>query len=199
MTWPIGSACGPAMTGWRRPWAHLRAAPGREFTYNSGCSHLLSVILTHVTGDNLDEFAAERLFAPLQIAAAPWLRDPQGYCLGAVGLALSARDLAKIGYLYLLDGRWGDRDIVPRDFVRQATTRKNDGGFPEDVAYGYHWWVTRIAGHPAFFAAGYGGQYLYVVPDLELIVVTTAHWQASPEDLFEPRPVIEEVIVPAVR
>ena len=81
----------------------------------------------------------------------------------------------------------------------RATIRRSAGGFPEETAYGYHWWVTEASGHHAFFAAGYGGQYLFVVPDLDLVVVTTAEWRGAPEDLYEPRPVIEETIVPAAQ
>jgi CubicO group peptidase (beta-lactamase class C family) len=177
----------------------LAADPGQVFTYNSGCSQLLSVTLTRLTGKRLADVAAERLFGPLGIVPGGWPRDPQGLSIGAYGLELSARDLAKLGLLYLRGGQLGEVQLLPADYVRRATAPQSASGFPEDTAYGYHWWVTEVADHAAFFAAGYGGQYLFVVPDLDLIVVTTAEWRGAPEDLYEPRPVIEETIVPAAK
>ena len=177
----------------------LAAEPGQVFAYNSGCSQLLSAILTRLTGKRLADLATERLFGPLGIVPGGWPRDPQGLTIGAYGLELTARDLAKLGLLYLKDGRWGEVQLLPADYVRCATAPQSTGGFPEDTAYGYHWWVTEVTEHAAYFAAGYGGQYLFVVPHLDLIVVTTAEWRGTPEDLYEPRPVIEEVIVPAAK
>jgi CubicO group peptidase (beta-lactamase class C family) len=72
------------------------------------------------------------------------------------------------------------------------------GGLPEEEAYGYHWWVTRDASHPAYFAAGYGGQYLWVVPDLDLIVAMASNAMLPPDMTQEHRPVITDFVVPSV-
>jgi CubicO group peptidase (beta-lactamase class C family) len=86
-----------------RPMAH---APGETFYYDSGNPHLLSAIITKLTGLNAQDYANAKLFGPLGIAPTYWRRDPQGLSTGAFGLALHARDMAKIGYLYLRNGEW---------------------------------------------------------------------------------------------
>jgi CubicO group peptidase (beta-lactamase class C family) len=124
--------------------------------------------------------------------------DPQGLTIGGLGLSLKAQDLAKLGYLYLHGGRWDSRQIVPEAYVRASTAASSVGGFPEESGYGYQWWVTDETGHPSFFAAGYGGQYLYIVPELDTIVVTTADYELPPEETLD-RYVITEFVIPAVK
>jgi CubicO group peptidase (beta-lactamase class C family) len=178
------------------PLAHK---PGATFTYNFGCSQLLSAIVAAVTGHSAAAFATARLFVPLGIEPAGWPTDPQGNPIGATGLELTARDMAKLGLLYLNEGRWADVQLAPATYIAVSTTPQSPGGDPEDAAYGYHWWVTSVAGDAAFFAAGYGGQYIYVVPARELVVVTTARWDLPPAETLELRPLIEAVVVPAAR
>lgn len=176
------------------PLAH---APGTTFAYQFGCSQLLSAILAAATDQSAAAFAAARLFAPLGIVPAAWPTDPQGNPIGATGLELTARDLAKLGLLYLHGGRWAGVQLLPTAYVVASTTRQSAGGDPEEAAYGYHWWATHVVGDAAFFAAGYGGQYIYVVPARDLVVVTTARWQLPPAETLELHPLIAEVVVPA--
>ena len=91
--------------------------PGEVFTYNSSVSHLLSIILSKAIGGSALDFAKKNLFEPLGIQSAYWHQDPQGYCTGGFGLGLSARDLAKIGFLYLNKGYWDGQSIVPESWV----------------------------------------------------------------------------------
>ena len=186
-------------TGWPftldRP---LASHPGTHFTYNTGLSQVLAAILTKITQVPMSRFARERLFQPLGIRTAPWETDPQGLTIGGFGLSLTVQDLAKFGYLYLNGGQWEGQQIVPVTYVHASTTVWSAGGFPEENPYGYHWWVTNEAGYPSFFAAGYGGQYLYVVPELATIVVTTAKYELPPEETLD-RDLITNFVLPAVR
>jgi CubicO group peptidase (beta-lactamase class C family) len=174
--------------------APLAAAPGTMFTYNSGCSQILSEIVRRTTGRHVAELAAERLFRPMGIAAEAWPTDPQGHSIGGFGLQLRSRDMVKLGLLVLREGQWDEQRLVPADFVRAATSRQSDGGFPEGTPYGYHWWTTEIDNYRVSFAAGYGGQYICVVRDLDLVLVTTAFWQGSPDDLSDPIPAIRMIV-----
>jgi len=158
----------------------MREEPGSEFYYNSGASHILSELINRATGLRALEFAQQRLFSPLGIGNHHWASDPMGVTLGYAGLSLTARDLAKLGLLYLNHGVWNERQILTPEYVRDSTIAWSSGGFPEEAEYGYHWWVLPSGAHPAFFAAGYGGQYLWIVPDLDLIAVTTANHQLPP-------------------
>jgi CubicO group peptidase (beta-lactamase class C family) len=98
--------------------------PGEKFTYNSSLSHLLSIILSKATKTSTLEFARQNLFEPLGIQSAFWHQGPQGYYIGGFGLGLSARDLAKIGFLYLNNGYWNDQSIVPEYWVKESTDQK---------------------------------------------------------------------------
>jgi len=154
--------------------------PGAVFDYNSGVSHILSAMIHQATGMTTLDFAQQRLFSPLGIVNHHWESDPTGITLGYAGLSLTARDLAKLGLLYARQGMWEGERILTTEYVRDSTTAWSSGGFPEEAEYGYHWWVLPSGPHSAYFAAGYGGQYLWVVPDLDLIVVTTANSQLPP-------------------
>jgi CubicO group peptidase (beta-lactamase class C family) len=104
--------------------------------------------------------------------------------------------MAKFGYLYLNRGRWDNRQLVPAEWVDVSTSTVINGGFPQYADYGYLWWVTEENGYPAYFAAGYGGQYLEVIPALDLVVVMTS----SLDDLHTSnRQLIGDFIVPAAR
>ena len=128
-----------------------------------------------------------------QRASVAWPVDPQGYHYGASDLRLPARDLAKFGYLYLNGGRWDDKQLIPAAYVAAATSSK--GSSPNlDNGYGWHWWLDTDGEHPSFFALGRGGQFIYVVPDLDLVTVITS----DPEKGGNPGNLIAQTIVPAV-
>jgi CubicO group peptidase (beta-lactamase class C family) len=171
-----------------RPLAH---PPGSVFAYNSAGVHLLGVILENVTGMSLPTFADQVLFGPLGISLRAWEPFPEGTVNGAAGLKLRPRDLARIGQLYLQNGRSGSRQIVSADWVVQATQAhfpwtSDEGGGPTHVSYGYLWWTD--ADNDAFLAWGYRGQYVYVAPSRRLVVVATTAWweidgQSAPPSL----------------
>lgn len=155
------------------------ASPEQMFMYCSLGSHMLSVILTRATGMSTLEFARKYLFAPLGIESNEsdgffWKTDPQGYYIGGAEIQLKARDAAKLGYLYLNNGQWDGTQLIPADYIHEATQEQTRGGSPETTGYGYHWWVTREQGYHSFFAAGFGGQYIQVFPELDTEIVIFA-------------------------
>ena len=169
---------------------------GSTYVYNTGGSHLLGVIVAEATGQPLEAYAEDRLFRPLGIAPGDWMRAPQGEPSAGSGLELTARDMAKFGFLYLNQGEWDGAQIVPADWTTAATTYQSvgdaTGGY---AAYGYQWWVTQTAaGYPAAFALGYGGQHIFLVPALDLVVVAGLERRVPPEELVTPRYLIEGIV-----
>lgn len=143
--------------------------PGSVFTYSTGDSHLVSAVLTEATGMSTLAYAEKHLLEPLGIDVGSWERDPQGIYLGGNQMSMSSRDLARLGELYLREGRWDGKQLVPASWV-ETSTRVHAEGWPDRYGnYGYFWWVRPDAG--AYMAVGYGGQFLYVAPEDELIVV----------------------------
>ena len=154
----------------RRP---LECPPGRCWEYSTGNSHLLSAALTRATGTSTLAYARDRLFEPLGIRLPPWDRDPQGIYLGGNNMQLRPADLLEFGELMLDAGRLDDEQLVPWEWILaswrpHATSPWNRHG------YGLGWWIERWGGERAFFAWGYGGQYLVLVPRLRLAVVATS-------------------------
>jgi CubicO group peptidase (beta-lactamase class C family) len=125
-----------------------------------------------------------------------WETDPQGYHLGFGWVKLPARDLAKFGYLYLNGGRWDSTQVVPADYVRASTQphSKPPPTVPAD-GYGYQWWTTSVDSHRSFFAAGFAGQLIQVVPDLDLVVVLTSD---ADQERYDAENLVAETIIPAV-
>jgi CubicO group peptidase (beta-lactamase class C family)/sugar lactone lactonase YvrE len=175
--------------------------PGACYEYNSGNAHLLSVLVQTVTGQTQADYLQSRLFDPLGIARPIWGQSPQGETAGAFALELNPRALAKLGYLYLNGGVWEGQQLVPSEWVATSTTQQSSGTSPSGVnlgqaGYGYLWWVTEVAGYPAYFALGYGAQVLYVVPGLDLVAVAMVA-EPNTEQQQNPIPLIEELVVPA--
>jgi CubicO group peptidase (beta-lactamase class C family) len=153
--------------------------PGAAFDYNTAAVHMLSVALRQAIGDDLPHYAAVHLLAPLGVKRITWQTVEPGVVNGGAGLAMTGRDLLKLGQLMLQDGWSGAQSVVPEQWVHDATIPhyawRVDYGFQHGVSYGYLWW-TADAPVPAFFAWGFGGQFVYVVPSLDLVVVTTTDW-----------------------
>lgn len=168
----------------------MAEAPGSNFKYCSGCSHLLSAILKQATGQNTVDYAAERLFEPLGIRNLLWRTDNQGISVGGWGLQITPRDMAKLGYLYLNGGVWDGEQIVPAEWVQASVSSQIETG--EDAGYGYQWWVIPEMG--AYAARGRGGQLIFVAPDLNLVTVFTADMAGDVEEMQ----LIREFILPAV-
>ncbi len=173
----------------------LASDPGQSFAYDNGSTQLLSAILTKATGMTALEFANEHLFGPLGISNVWWTEDDQGDSNGAFGLMMIPGDMAKLGYLYLNQGVWDGEQIIPLDYVQESTRSQSEGGPPENAGYGYQWWVTTVEDYPAYFAAGFGGQYIYVIPDLDTVVVITSNSDRHYEENIG---IVGTWIVPAI-
>jgi CubicO group peptidase (beta-lactamase class C family) len=165
-------------------------SPGAEFNYCSGCSHLLSAIVQETTGMNTLDYANERLFDPLGISNVYWETDWSGIPIGGWGLELAARDMAKFGYLYLNNGFWDGQQVVPEDWVRVSTEAGRE--VEPGLDYCYQWWV--FPDDNMYAAQGLGGQKIYVLPDLDMVVVFTADMQDTSLELD----LVLEWIIPAV-
>ena len=168
----------------------MAQAPGTTFNYCSGCSHVLSAILKQATGVNPRDFAEQNLFKPLGIVNADWDTDSSGLPIGGWGLQIASRDMAKLGYLYLHGGQWDGQQVVSAGWVKAATQKHTvtDG----ELGYGYQWWTYPKFG--AYTALGRYGQTIFVVPESDLVIVTTAGME-NHDPIFK---LIEEYIVPAV-
>jgi CubicO group peptidase (beta-lactamase class C family) len=170
----------------------MREPPGQQFRYCSGCSHILSAIIQRRTGMNTRDFAQRTLFEPLGIHTVTWEQDRQGMPIGGWGLRLTPRDMAKLGYLYLHDGMWDGQRIVSAAWIKAAVERHTATDSKLGLGYGYQWWTYPTM--RAYAALGRDGQTVFVVPDLQLIVVTTAQVDGHAA-IFK---LIEQYIVPAV-
>jgi CubicO group peptidase (beta-lactamase class C family) len=205
-----------------RPMAH---DPGQRFFYDDVSTHLLSIVLTRLTGMSTAAFAYATLFNQLgmwrderaQFGQAttlpgrnvvsesarwpadglPWTVDRQGYTMGAFGLHLTAREMAKFGYLYVNGGWWDGSQVIPSAYVAESTQRQSAGGPPVHTAHGYLWWIPEP--HPVFFAAGIGGQTIHVIPGLDLVVAITASSTPATDDRGAlRRRIIEGFVLPAL-
>jgi CubicO group peptidase (beta-lactamase class C family) len=152
--------------------------PGGNMVYSTGNTHLLSTILTDISGADTWQLARSWLGEPLGITFPPWMRDPQGVFFGGDEMLLSPRDLLRFGEMYRVGGRYGTHQVVPGNWVHaawsvQAIDRHGRG-------YGYGWFVARAQGHPVYSALGIGGQLLFVIPSLKLTIVVTSDPNSPP-------------------
>jgi len=154
-----------------RPMAY---EPGTHFAYSSGVSELLAYIFRKETGRDLEDYARSYLFEPLGIHEYHWKRSPLGEVDSEGGLFLPAYGLAKIGELYLNLGLWQGQRLLGEDWVRDSVTARSDPG--DGYRYGYQWWLPQYkdGSRPVWAGFGFGGQYLFVIPEDGVIAVTTA-------------------------
>ncbi|HUG60895.1 MAG TPA: serine hydrolase [Methylomirabilota bacterium] len=148
--------------------------PGGRMLYSTGSTHVLSAILTRTAGRSTLELARDWLGPLEDFAIASWDRDPQGIYFGGNQMAMSPRSLLAFGELYRNGGRTADgRQLISEAWIAQSWEPRTQSRFTGD-AYGYGWFLRKIAGHDAHYAWGYGGQMLYVTPSLDLTVVMTS-------------------------
>ena len=179
----------------------LLAAPGTQMIYSTGSTHLLSAIITKASGMDTHRFARRYLGEPMGISVPRWTADPQGILFGGNEMSMTPRDMLAIGEMYLNCGRVGTRQIVSEDWVHTSIRTHATRDWRPERTYGYGWWVREVDGHDAFYAWGYGGQFIYVVPGLRLVAVMTSSpnpgdgLRAHRQSLYD---LMEEEIVPAV-
>lgn len=179
----------------------VECPPSACMTYSTGNSHLVSVILSQASGKDLRTYAREVLFRPLGIPLATWDRDPQGYYLGGNNMALRPQDMLRIGELFRNNGVWEGEQLVPEEWIRRmwgvyAVSPWNGH------RHGYYWWSRTFGGEQTHFAWGYGGQYIFIVPELDLVVVMTSSLNNRPRGVNHNRVVqdfLSDEIIPAIR
>jgi CubicO group peptidase (beta-lactamase class C family) len=158
----------------------MLAAPGERFSYDNESPHLLSRVLARATKRIPGDYARENLFEPLGIEKAIWLADGEGNALGGYGLSMNVHDMVKIGSLYLRDGRWQGKQVVPEWYVRDSIRPHQRA---DETDYGYMWWVPKPLRAPGpYFAAGYGGQLVFIVPLLDAVIAIQSDSNGSFSD-----------------
>lgn len=171
------------------------SAPGEEMEYSTGSTHLLSAILTKAAAKTTRDFANEVLATPLGFSLPQWPRDPQGIYFGGNDMLMTPRQMLAFGELYRNQGRAADQQVVSRQWVERSCegrARNRRPGNPgadangyvdplRDRGYGYGWWVHQIGEFQTCFAWGYGGQYIFVLPELDLVLVATSASDVSDE------------------
>jgi len=153
--------------------------PGAAFDYNSGGPHLLSAVLSKVTGKSAEDYAKEKLFGPLGITDFFWRRDPQGVSTGGYGLYLLPRDMATLGLFWMHDGVWQGKRLLPAGWIDQARRGQVDMPFP-GLLYGNLFWS--IPGKDAFMAVGFDRQLIVVLPKLDIVAAFTGAKRYSNAD-----------------
>lgn len=151
----------------------IECKPAACMTYSTGNTHLLSVILSKASGKDLRSYGREVFFGKLGIPLYKWDQDPQGYYLGGNNMALRPRDMLRFGEVYLNRGRYEDEQLVPASWIDQSWKMLTVSPY-NGHQYGYLWWSREFGGERTYFAWGYGGQYIFIVPQLELVVVMTS-------------------------
>lgn len=159
----------------------LAAAPGMSFGYSNLMSHIQAIILARACGDSLFAFAEERLFQPLGMVVPDWPADANGYHVGYGDIFMRARDLARFGELYLDDGIVEGERILPEGWVQDSLRSYSINVYGNrlseyirNVGYGFFWWSAQTGKYRSDFAWGHGGNLVFVVQDLDLVIVTTA-------------------------
>lgn len=184
----------------------MESKPGEVFLYNSGLSALTGGIIARLEGEDLKQFADQYLFNPLGITEYLWRRDQNNEPELWNGLKLKPRDMAKIGLLVLNNGKWQNQQIVSENWMKESTSVQSSPG--EYFEYGYQWWLrtgdtkqwwneseaVSMDEYPMVIALGSGGQFIMIVKELNLVVVTTASNFNNDKDLSTIAMVIEEII-----
>jgi CubicO group peptidase (beta-lactamase class C family) len=147
--------------------------PGTDMDYSTGNSHVLSAILQKVSGSTTREFAQRFLAGPLGFTLSDWPRDPQGVHFGGNDMLMTPRQMLAFGELYLRNGMARSQRVVSSEWIRTSMIPRGRSRW-NDREYGYGWWIRELGGRPTFYAWGYGGQFIFIVPSLELVVVTTS-------------------------
>lgn len=174
-------------------------APGTRFTYNSGCTMLLAGVIKQLTGKTASAFTKERLLDPLEITNYSWQEGPMGISNTGFGISLRPRDMAKIGFLMLNDGLWEGRQLLSENWI--STSFESYTQFQGGYGYGYQWWnkTFMLNGQEKVipYAHGYGDQLIYVIEDLNMVVVLTGE-NYNGEDSFE-EDIIQGFVIPAAQ
>jgi CubicO group peptidase (beta-lactamase class C family) len=168
---------------------------GTVFHYNDGVPQLISAAIQKRYGKSLSAFADEYLFKPLQITDWKWEAAKDGVTFGAVSLFMKPRDIAKVGQLLLNNGRWNGAQVVDSSWIAKAT-KPLVTSYSPGTSYGYYFWV--YPAYPAYAAVGHGGQYIFIAPLKNLVIIYTA-WPYTSGEMFDDFTEIADLIVKSCR
>ena len=185
--------------------------PGTEFQYSNLTSHWLGVIVARACNTDIKSFAEEYLFSPLEAELGDaWIKNWDGYYIGLAGMHVTARDMAKFGYLYLNDGQYRGNQVLSPDWVRDSLQRYSEGvnisgwfpgitsryGYFRDLGYGYQWWSGKAGDRYFNYASGHGGQLIVLLDDLDMILVTVSDpfWQQHDDQSWAHESAIIELV-----
>ena len=162
----------------RRP---LIDEPGTRIEYSTGSSHLLSAIITKAVKKSTWQFAQEELARPLGFTLAKWPADPQGIYFGGNEMLMTPKQMIEFGELYLNDGRAAGTQLLPKDWIEKTQIGRGKSRWGSDREYGLGFWIRDLGGHKSYYAWGYGGQFIFIVPGKDLVIVTTSRSDVSSE------------------
>ena len=163
----------------------LTSDPGKKFQYSNLTSHLLGAIVARESDTDLMSYAQENLFTPIGAEVGDWSRDADNYNMGALEIYVTARDMAKFGLLYINEGEYEGNQVLSAEWVRESLQRYSEKikvgewissryGCFRDIGYGYQWWSARVGDLHFDYAAGHGGNYIILLHELDMIIITTA-------------------------
>lgn len=180
--------------------------PGTVFNYSDGAAHLISAIIKKATGMDASAFADKYLFAPMEMGDRIWYGDNRMFAYGGVGLCLGIYDMIKIGFLYLDEGHYNGKQIVSSEWIKTATSYhiSTNNIIPFLTDYGYYWWIGNAHGHHFVCANGYGGQFIFMVKELNLVVCSRSNYRnldrsQAGENWYNILNIIINQILPAVK
>lgn len=169
---------------------------GTKFAYSTGLTQVLAAMLTEASGQSLCAYVADRLLGPLGIDVEHWWVEPDGDFAGGHSVAMTPRELARFGQLVLQHGVWNGRQLVPAAWLDRSLAERWDLGCRPAIGahqgYGFLWWLYDAEGYQVWNASGYGGQEVWIAPDLDMVIVTThdatrieepGHYQVNPGSL----------------
>jgi CubicO group peptidase (beta-lactamase class C family) len=159
----------------------LTDPPGTRVEYSTGSSHLLSAIITRAAKKSTWQFAQDALARPLGFSLAKWPTDPQGIYFGGNDMLMTSRQMIAFGELYLNDGRAGGQQVMDKGWIDRTQVGRGRSRWGSDREYGYGFWIRDFNGHKSYYAWGYGGQFIFVIPAKQLVIVTTSRSDVSTE------------------
>ena len=170
----------------------LESRPGTEMEYSTGNTHLLSAIITKASGTSTWQFAQDTLARPLGFSLAQWPRDPQGVYFGGNDMLLTPRQMIAFGELYLHRGLANGQQVVPAQWVDASFVPRTRSNWSEQT-YGYGWWMREMAGVQTYYAWGFGGQFIFVIPELDAVIASTSAATVA-DDRRSHRRTVDELI-----
>lgn len=164
--------------------------PDGDMAYSTGTSHLLGAIIANASDMSTREFAERYFFEPMEINLGDWEKDPQGNYMGGNNVALVPADMLKIGQMILDTGLYNGNRILPQSWINKSFKTYTTSPI-NSYNYGYMWWNRTIANHRVYFAWGFGGQFIFIIPELASVVVITSNIDPTDSDREYQHPIFD--------